>query len=223
VATAGIGRRSALRLIGGAPLAIGFGLTAAELQLAHAHAAEAMKSAAKGQLYKPRFFTAHEWQTVRILVDLIIPRDERSGSATDAGVPELMDFLMTDPAENDRSRESRQTSMRGGLAWIDAESRRRSGRDLASCSEDQRRALLDEIAFSKGDEDDDDDAQREPREQRGVRLRHGPAFFNSFRDLTASGFWTSRMGVKDLGYIGNTATLWQGPPPEVLRKLGLEE
>jgi hypothetical protein len=108
--------------------------------------------------------------------------------------------------------------MRGGLAWIDAESRRLSGQDLVSCSEEQRRALLDAIAFSTGDEDEDDDPRRAP----GVRLRHGPAFFSSFRDLTASGFWTSRMGVEDLGYMGNTATLWQGPPPEVLRKLGLE-
>jgi hypothetical protein len=218
---AGIGRRSALRLIGAGPLAAGFGLTAAGARLAHAHAAAALMAAAKGQPYKPRFFTAHEWQTVRVLADLILPRDERSGSATDAGVPEFMDFLMTDPAEDDRSRESRQTAMRGGLSWIDAECRRRFGQDLVSCAEEQRRALLDEIARSTADDQDDDDAQREPRELRGVRLRHGPAFFNSFRDLTASGFWSSRMGVEDLGYVGNTATVWQGPPAEVLRKLGL--
>ena len=218
---ASIGRRSALRLIGAAPLTLGFGLTAAEARLAHAHAEKAVKAATKGQLYKPGFFTPHEWQTVRLLVDLILPRDERSGSATDAGVPEFMDFLMTDPMQDDRSRETRQTSMRGGLAWIDAECHRRFGQDLASCSAEQQRALLDEIAWSKVDEDDDE-AQREPREQRGVRLRHGPAFFSSFRDLTASGFWTSRMGVEDLGYLGNTATIWEGPPPEVLRKLGLD-
>jgi gluconate 2-dehydrogenase gamma chain len=219
--TTGIGRRTALRLIGGAPLAVGFGLTAAEARLAHAHAEKAVSAATKGQPYKPAFFTPHEWQTVRLLVDLVLPRDERSGSATDAGVPEFMDFLMSDPTEDDRSRESRQTSMRGGLAWIDAECHRRFGRDLVSCSPEEQHTLLDAIAWSKGDEDDDE-AQREPREQRGVRLRHGPAFFDSFRDLTASGFWTSQMGVKDLGYLGNTATLWEGPPPEVLRKLGLD-
>lgn len=220
--TARIGRRSALRLIGAAPLAVGFGLTAADARLAHAHAEKAVTAAAKGQLYKPGFFTPHEWQTVRLLVDLILPRDERSGSATDAGVPEFMDFLMTDPALDERSRESRQTSMRGGLAWIDAECRRRFGQDLVSCSSEQQGTLLDEIAWSRGDEDDDE-ARREPREQQVVRLRHGPAFFNSFRDLTASGFWSSRMGVEDLGYLGNAPTVWEGPPPEVLGKLGLDE
>jgi hypothetical protein len=219
----GIGRRSALRMIGAAPLAAGLGALAGELTSAQAYAAEAVKAAAKGQVYKPRFFTPHEWQTVRLLVDLIIPKDERSGSATDAGVPEFMDFIMTDPEEDERSREWRQTAMRGGLNWIDAECRRRSGQDFVSCTDDQRLSLLDEIAFSKGDEEDEDEAVREPRERRGVRLRHGPAFFNSFRDLTASGFWSSRMGVQDIGYMGNEPTVWQGPPAEVLRKLGLDE
>ena len=78
-------RRAALKLIGAAPLAFGFG--AGVLGDATTHAAEAVKAAAKGVAYKPKFFTPHEWETVRVLVDLIIPRDERSGSATDAGVP----------------------------------------------------------------------------------------------------------------------------------------
>jgi gluconate 2-dehydrogenase gamma chain len=217
-----MGRRAAMRLISGAPLAVGFGLTAADASLAHAHAEKALKAAAKGQPYQPGFFTPHEWETVRFLVDQILPRDERSGSATDAGVPEFMDFLMADPVLDERSREARQTSMRGGLAWIDAECRRRFGQDLVSSSGEQQRALLDEIAFSRNDGEDDDEPRGEPREARAVRLRHGPAFFHSFRDLTASGFWSSRMGMDDLGYLGNTATVWEGPPPEVLRKLGLD-
>jgi hypothetical protein len=213
-----IGRRGALKLLGGVPMAVGFALSTAEARLAHEHAAKAVAAAATGLPYKPGFFTPHEWQTVRTLVDLIIPKDERSGSATDAGVPEFMDFVMMDPKENERGREARQTAMRGGLAWIDALSVKRFGHDFVAATEAERRALLDEIAFSKGDDDDRPD----PRDLR-VKLRHGPAFFNSFRDLTASGFWSSRIGVTDLAYQGNTYVAeWKGCPPEALRKLGLE-
>jgi Domain of Unknown Function (DUF1080)/Gluconate 2-dehydrogenase subunit 3 len=216
-------RRTALRLIGSAPLALGFGLGPASAARAGEQAAKAVAAGRKGPAYKPKFFTAHEWETVRVLVDLIIPRDERSGSATDAGVPEFMDFFLTDSHEDDRSRERRQTTMRGGLAWIDVECRRRfGGKDFVECAETERTALLDEIAYWKGDEEDD----RMMRERRPrvveVILRHGPNFFNSFRDLTASGFWSSKMGVEDLGYKGNTFVReFTDPPAEVLRKLGL--
>ena len=215
-----LGRREALKLIGAAPLAAGFGILPAETLLAQEHAAKAVKGAAQGHGYVPKFFNAHEWQTVRMLVDLIIPKDERSGSATDAGVPEFMDFLMGDPAEDDRGRERRQTSMRGGLAWIDTECRHRFGQDLVACTDAQRTTLLDEIACYK-DPDDDEDA-RDPRDMTVQHLGHGPAFFNSFRDLTASGFWSSKIGVADIGFVGNRPYVWQGPPPEVLKKLGLE-
>lgn len=212
-----IGRRSALRLIGGAPLAVGFGLSAAGVEIAHAHALTALAAGARGTAYQPRFFTPHEWQTVRLLVDLIIPRDARSGGANDAGVPEFMDFVMTDPAEEARAREWRQTSMRGGIAWIEAECRERFGQDFVSCTDAQRIQLLDEIAYHPGDQDEGalDEHGRIP-------MRHGSAFFNSFRDLTASGFWSSKIGIADLGYGGNRPSVWEGPPAEVLRKLGLD-
>ena len=214
-------RRDALRMIGAA---VGFGVGIAQAEAAGVHAAAALQAAARGQAYKPRFFTPREWETVRILVDLILPRDERSGSATEAGVPEFMDFLMNDPADSDRARESRQTAMRGGLAWIHAICVRRFGRDFVECTEAERVALLDEIAYEKPDEDGT--VEREPRDLRDLRVRveHGPAFFHSFRDLTASGFWTSKMGIQDLGYVGNTLVAeWKGPPPEVLKRLGIEE
>ncbi len=155
----------------------------------------------RGQRYQPRFFTAHEWETVRLLVDLIIPADERSGSATEAGVPEFMDFIMTDSP-------ARQTAMRGGLAWLDAECRERFGTpSFAASSETERRAVLEDIAWP---------AQARPD------LSHGVAFFNGFRDLTASGFWSSSIGVEDLRYIGNTAVPdWNGCPEEQLGKLGV--
>jgi len=214
-----IDRRAALKRLTSLPLAVGFGLGASETLQAAAHASRAMLAASKGVVYRAKFFTAHEWESVRILVDLIIPKDQRSGSATDAGVPEFMDFLMTDPVETDRGRELRQTAMRGGLAWIDAECVKRYGRDFASASEGERRGLLDEISHWNAEEEDE---AQDPREMRPL-LRHGPSFFASFRDLTASGFWSSRMGVEDLAYQGNTYVAeWKGCPPEVLRKLGLE-
>jgi len=220
---ADIGRRDALRLIGAAPLAFGFGAAAASA--ATAHAAEAVKAAAKGAAYKPKFFTPHEWETVRVLVDLIIPKDERSGSATDAGVPEFMDYLMNDPTDTDTSREARQTAMRGGLAWINGMCARRFGHDLPTCTEAERTALLDEIAFFKGHDVEEEEAEMREPKQLLVHIHHGPSFFSSFRDLTASGFWSSKIGIADLGYTGNTfVAQWTGGAPrEVLARLGVAE
>jgi hypothetical protein len=219
---ADLGRRHALRLIGGAPLAAAFVITVEETQEATAFAAKAVQAAAKGQAYKPKFFSPEEWKTVRVLVDLIIPRDERSGSATDAGVPEFIDYLMLDPEDSDRSRENRQTAMRGGLAWIGTIAVKRFGKGFADCTDADRIAILEDIAYVKGDEEDQYDV-RGPLDLR-VRIQHGPAFFNSFRDLTASGFWSSKIGVADLQYQGNTFVAeWKGPPPEVLAKLGLTD
>src|SRR5437762_12096727 len=92
--------------------------------------------------FAPSFFTPHEWDTVRVLVDLIIPRDERSGSATEAGVPEFMDFMMTD-------RPDGQTPMRGGLAWLDNESLERKSKTVLDATAQQRTAILDDIAWPK--------------------------------------------------------------------------
>ena len=215
-----IGRRSALRLIGTAPIAVAFTLGANEAVAAADKAATAVKAAAAGKPYVPKFFNPQEWKTVRILVDMIIPKDERSGSATDAGVPEFMDYLMNDPTDTDLQRERRQTAMRGGLAWINSVSERRFGHGFAEATEAERTKILDEIAYSK-DEQEDEAEMREPRDLR-VMVKHGPSFFNSFRDLTASGFWSSKMGVEDLGYMGNKFVAeWKGAPPEVLAKLGL--
>jgi gluconate 2-dehydrogenase gamma chain len=217
-----IGRRCALRLIGTAPIAVAFTLGANEAAAAAEKAATAVKAAAAGKPYVPKFFNPQEWKTVRILVDMIIPKDERSGSATDAGVPEFMDYLMNDPTDIDLQRERRQTAMRGGLAWINSVSERRFGHGFAEATEAERIAILDEIAYSK-DEQEDEAEMREPRDLR-VMVKHGPSFFNSFRDLTASGFWSSKMGVEDLGYVGNRFVAeWKGAPPEVLAKLGLSD
>jgi hypothetical protein len=194
-------RRTMLRLLTAGPAAAGFAWTEAEAQQAHqqAHAAkEAEKKTARP--FRPAFFTPHEYATVRVLVDMIIPKDERSGSATDAGVPEFMDFIMGD-------QPGRQTAMRGGLAWLDRESVSRVGKSFLDSTAAERTALVDDIAW--------------PRKAR-PELSHGVAFFNSFRDLTASGFFTSRIGIADLQYMGNRyAPEWNGCPDEVLKKLGV--
>src|SRR6185369_14185524 len=118
-----INRRSMLQLLGAAPVAAGFTWTAAEASQA-ATAAQAARKPAAGTAkapFKPKFFTAHEWATVNVLVNLIIPKDDRSGSATDAGVPEFMDFMMTD-------QPRRKVAMRGGLALVDRLSEQRFGK-----------------------------------------------------------------------------------------------
>ena len=156
--------------------------------------------ATPAQTYTPQFFSPHEWQTVRVLVDLVIPKDARSGGAADAAVPEFMDFILVSYPEN-------QLWMRGGLAWLDTECHRRFATDFLGAGPAQRSTVLDAIAWP----------DRAP-----AGLHHGVEFFNHFRDFTASGFWSSQMGVADLQYKGNVYVAdWQGCPPEQLAKLGV--
>jgi gluconate 2-dehydrogenase gamma chain len=194
-------RRTMLGLLTSAPVAAGFAWTEAEARQAHqqSHAAQAAakKTAAP---FRPKFFTRHEYATVNVLVDIIIPKDDRSGSATDAGVPAFMDFMMVD-------QPSRQIAMRGGLAWLDRECVSRHGKTFLASTPAERSAVLDDISW--------------PHKAK-PELTHGVAFFNSFRDLTASGFFTSKIGIDDLQYMGNRyAPEWSGCPPEVIKKLGL--
>ena len=196
-----ISRRAALRIVTSAPVAAALVWTPAEAQQAHEHATAAREQAAKRSApFKPKFFTAHEYATVAVLVDLVIPRDERSGSATDAGVPAFMDFMMIDQPQ-------RQVAMRGGLALVDRLSEDRFGRRFLALTEAPRRSVLDEIAYTSNPD---------------PGLRHAIAFFSSFRDLTASGFWSTKMGIQDLQYKGNTFVAeWEGCPDAALKKLGV--
>jgi gluconate 2-dehydrogenase gamma chain len=196
-----IDRRTALKIAATVPLASAISWSNVEAQQASIASRSALRAAViAAQEYEPKFFNAHEWQTVRVLADMVIPSDDRSGSATDAGVPEFIDFMMTD-------RPEMQTAIRGGLSWLDAQCRTRFSKDFVESGEAERGALLDDIAWP---------ARAQPENS------HGVAFFNRFRDLVATGFWSSRIGVDDLGYIGNTYVAeWNGCPPEALRKLGV--
>ena len=192
-----VSRRDALGMLGIVPLATALGTTPDVIERAIQGAQQAQQQQTP---FKPKFFSAHEWRTLRVLVDLIIPRDERSGSATDAAVPEFMDFIMID-------RPSMQGQMRGGLRWLDNESFDRYGKRFVEATTPQRTAILDDIAW--------------PRKAR-PEMSQGVAFFNYIRDLTAGGFFSSRMGVQDIGYRGNQVLAqWNGCPKEAMDKLGV--
>jgi hypothetical protein len=158
------------------------------------------KAAQRATPYTPTFFTEGEYATVTVLADLTLPADKRGPSASEAGVPEFMDFVMTEEMDN-RER------MRTGLAWLDAESTTRFGKPFVTASARQQKKILDDIAWPKRATD----AFKEPAE-----------FFNEFRNLTATGYWSSKVGVEDLQYIGNTVVPeWTGCPEPQLKKLGV--
>jgi len=146
-----------------------------------------------------KFFDDHEMKTITLLGDYIIPRDEVSGSASDAGVPAFIEFIVKDMPHH-------QTPMRGGLRWLDLQCNRQFSKPFVDCSGEQQVAMLDQIAYPD---------QVKPGMEQGV------AFFNLIRDLVSTGFFTSEIGMKDLGYMGNRPNQWDGVPEEVLKQYGL--
>ena len=153
----------------------------------------------KELLAKEKFFTDHEMATITVLADIIIPKDEVSGSATDAKVPEFIEFIVKD-------MPSHQTPMRGGLKWLDIECMKRFDKSFVDCNSQQQMEMIDAIAYP-------DKAKKE--------MSQGVKFFNLMRNLTATGFYTSEIGVKDIGYVGNTPNQWNGVPDDVLKQYGL--
>jgi len=146
-----------------------------------------------------KFFTAHEMQTIGVLSDIIIPKDQVSGSATDAKVPDFIEFIVKDKPDF-------QTPMRGGLRWLDIESNKRFNNAFKDCTPSQRIQIVDDIAYP---------LKAKPEMKQGV------AFFNLMRNLTATGFYTSEIGVRDVGYMGNNPNQWNGVPADVLKQYGL--
>jgi hypothetical protein len=152
-------------------------------------------------LKEAKFFNEHEMATIAVLADIIIPKDEKSGSATDAKVPDFIEFIVKDMPKH-------QTPMRGGLKWLDIQSYNRFQHPFVKTQAAQQLSLIDEIAYPK---------KAKPEMMQGV------AFFNLMRDLTASGFFTSEIGVKDIGYAGNQPNRWEGVPQDVLKQYGMED
>jgi len=142
------------------------------------------------------FFTQHEIATIAVLCDLILPATATAGSATDAGVPEFIEFIVKDITAH-------QTPVRGGLMWLDNRSSKLFEKDFASCSAAEQTRLLDEIAWPD---------KSTPETEQGIK------FFSRMRNLVLTGYYTTRIGIEDLGYKGNVPNVWDGVPEEVLRK-----
>jgi gluconate 2-dehydrogenase gamma chain len=153
----------------------------------------------KKLLAEEKFFTEHELATITLLADIIIPKDNISGSASEAKVPEFIEFIVHDMPNH-------QVPMKGGLRWLDMQCLKKYQKSFKDCSHEQQIELVDMIAYPK---------KAKPEMSQGVQ------FFSLMRDLTASGFYTSEIGVKDIGYEGNKASQWNGVPDEVLQKYKL--
>src|SRR5437868_7751342 len=140
-------RRRALQVLGAVPVAAAIGQQPTTPQAPLTPGVTTQVPVKPGQTpgvaTGPRFFNRHEWKTVALLADYVIPRDEHSGSATDAKVPEYIDYLLSEKDANVNT----QIAMHGGLAWLDTESHKRFGKAFVDASDAQRREMLDDIAY----------------------------------------------------------------------------
>ena len=150
-------------------------------------------------LAQEKFFTPHEMATITILGDIIIPKDDVSGSASDAKVPDFIEFIVKDMPQH-------QTPMRGGLRWLDLQTTKQFGKAFKDCSTQEQIQMVDQVAYP---------AKAKPEMNQGV------AFFSLMRNLTTTGFYTSEIGVKDIGYAGNTPNKWNGVPDDILKQYNL--
>ncbi len=194
-------RRGVLKLMTTLPAALLVSATPLASQAASASPQQLAAEAASPNKH-PKALNPHEWKTLQILSDLIIPADQRSGSATEAGVPEFIDDWL------DLERGDLLTEIQGGLTWLDMECNRSFQYNFSECSPAWQKQILDRIAYPQ---------KAAPEDAAGV------AFFSKIRDLVVSGFFTSRMGIRDLPYVGNEPRdKWNGCPSMVLAKLGVE-
>jgi len=168
------------------------------LAAAQSHPAHKASPVAKAGPYKRRFFGEPEFKTLQVLSDLIIPPDEKSGGGVAAGTAEFIDVMASDD-------KKLQAEFTGGLAWLDREMQGRHGKAFRECTATQQKEMLDALAW---------------REKAGPELGPGVRFFALMRGWTVDAFYSSKMGVDDLRYVGNTAVAeFGGCPEEVTRKL----
>lgn len=148
---------------------------------------------------QPNFFDEQELATITVLADIIMPKDKVSGSASDAKVPDFIEFIVKDMPDH-------QVPVRGGLRWLDLHCYKKHEKAFVECTKEQQLAVVNEIAYPN---------KAKPEVAQGV------SFFNKMRDLVTTGFYTSEIGVKDLGYMGNVPNQWNGVPDDVLKQHGL--
>ena len=152
------------------------------------------KSASPAGEYTPKFFPAAQYKTLQTLCQTIIPADAECGGAMEAGAPEFIDLLTSENSEF-------QLKLGGGLMWLDSTCNDRYGQDYLACTSTQQKEILDQIAYKKNAEADES-------------LSQGVEFFAFLRRMTADGFFTSKIGIGYLQYIGNTfLTSFPGCPP----------
>ncbi len=151
------------------------------------------------KLAKEIFLNEHELSTIAVLCDIILPANNNFGSATDAGVHDFIEFIVKD-------LPSHKTPVRGGLMWLDNFSNKRFGKEFVSCTNSEQLEICDQIAYP---------TKTKPE------LKQGEKFFTRMRNLTLTGYYTSKMGIEDLGYLGNKPNVWDGVPDSVLKKHGL--
>ncbi|MDC6352733.1 gluconate 2-dehydrogenase subunit 3 family protein [Zeaxanthinibacter sp. PT1] len=147
------------------------------------------------------FFNEHELETIGVLCALILPANDKFGSATDAGAPAFIEFMAKDIPEM-------QTTLRGGLMWLDHKSNTDFNLEFKSADEAQQKQVLDAIAFYDPEI---------PMSEQPLEIQ----FFSMMRNLTLTGYYTSKMGIEDLGYQGNMPNIWDGVPEEVLEQHGV--
>ncbi len=150
----------------------------------------------------PRLLTARELATLTVLCDTIIPADDHGPAASAVGVPAwINEYVSHTTSARDLVR------VRGGLAWLDTESKQRFGKSFTMLVEAERHQICDDICYV-------------PKAKPGFKA--AARFFDLVRDLSSSGYYSSDAGMKELKYIGNVALpRFDGPPPEVLKHLGL--
>jgi Gluconate 2-dehydrogenase subunit 3 len=191
----GISRRDVLRnlTVGAAAGSVLQIIPAEAAALVHQMVHEA-KAASPAGKYTPKFFPAHQYTTLVFLCDTIIPKDEKSGGAVEGGAPEFIDLLTSE-------NEDYQLEFGGGLMWLDNLCSDRYGATFLDSTPAQQKEVLDLIAFRKNADSD-------------LSLTQGVAFFARLRQMTCDGFYTSKIGIEDLQYIGNTALAsFPGCPP----------
>ena len=170
---------------------LGVGVVSAE---AAEHVHQAVLEVKKQGSYKPKFFNVSEYKTVEKLAALIIPADEHSQGALAGDAPEFIDFLCS------QSKDLAEIYT-GGLAWLDHEMKRRYSATFLTATPEQQTAMLDLIAYRKNN---------------SPQLGPGIDFFNWIRNMTADAFYTSKAGMDDLGYMGNSAMSHFSVPAEAV-------